>query len=70
MTTAAYVALMYFYRLLRAMDRSGLKEDYSAEEIIKRGNNIYKISEYIGHKQLTEMTAEDEQIFTRLGVVL
>ena len=65
-----HVALMYFYRLLRTMDKSGLKEEYSAEEIIKRGNNIYKISEYIGHKQLTEMTAEDEQIFTRLGVVL
>lgn len=65
-----HVALMYFYRLLRTMDKSGLKEEYSAEEIIKRGNNIYKISEYIDHKQLTEMTAEDEQIFTRLGVVL
>ena len=65
-----HVALMYFYRLLRTMDKSGLKEEYSAEEIIKRGNNIYKISEHIGHKQLTEMTAEDEQIFTRLGVVL
>ena len=45
-----HVALMYFYRLLRAMDRSGLKEEYSAEEIINRGNNIYKISEYIGNK--------------------
>lgn len=39
------------------IDKSGLKEECSAWEIIKRGNNIYKILEYIGHKQLTEMTA-------------
>lgn len=65
-----HVALLYFYRLLRAMDRSGLNADYSTEEIIRRGNNIYKISEGIGHTQLTEMTVEDAQIFKHLGISL
>ena len=32
-----HVALLYFYRLIRAMDSSGLKESYSPEEIIRRG---------------------------------
>lgn len=65
-----HVALLYFYRLLKAMDKAGLKENHSPEEIIKRGNNIYKISKYLGHKQLTEMTADDAEIFKRLGVDL
>lgn len=65
-----HVALLYFYRLLRTIDSSGMKDEYSPEEIIKRGNNIYKISECVGHKQLTEMTKEDAEIFKRLGVIL
>ena len=65
-----HVALLYFYRLIRAIDRAGMKDEYSPEEIIKRGNNIYNISEYVGHKQLTEMTKEDAEIFKRLGVDL
>lgn len=65
-----HVALLYFYRLIRAMDRAGMKDEYSPEEIIKRGNNIYKLSEHAGHKQLTEMTKEDSEIFRRLGVDL
>ena len=65
-----HVALLYFYRLIRAIDRAGMKDEYSPEEIIKRVNNIYKISEHIGHKQLTEMTKEDAEIFKRLGVDL
>ena len=65
-----HVALLYFYRLIRAIDRAGMKNEYSPEEIIKRVNNIYKISEHIGHKQLTEMTKEDAEIFKRLGVDL
>lgn len=65
-----HVALLYFYRFLRAMDNAGLKDDYSPEEIIKRGNNIYKISEGLGHKQLTEMTVEDAELFKRLEVNL
>ncbi len=65
-----HVALLYFYRLLRAMDEAGLKDDYSPEEIIKRGNNIYKIIDYTGNQLITEMTKEDAEIFSRLGVSL
>ena len=65
-----HVALLYFYRLIRAIDKADMKDEYSPEEIIKRGNNIYKISKHIGHKQLTEMPKEDAEIFKRLGVDL
>ena len=65
-----HVALLYFYRLIRAMDDAGMRDEYSPDEIIRRGNNIYRISEYTGHKQLTEMTKEDAEIFKRLGVIL
>lgn len=65
-----HVALLYFYRLIRAMDDAGMKDEYSPDEVIRRGNNIYRISEYTGHKQLTEMTKEDAEIFRRLGVTL
>lgn len=47
-----------------------MKDEYSPEEIIKRGNNTYKISVYAGHKRFTEMTKEDAEIFMRLGVDL
>lgn len=63
-------ALLYFYTLMRAIDKAGMGDEHSSEEIIKRVNNIYKISEHIGHKQLTEMTKEDAEIFKRLGVDL
>lgn len=63
-------ALLYFYRLIRAIDRAGMKDEYSPEEIIKRGNNTYKISVYAGHKRFTEMTKEDAEIFMRFGVDL
>ena len=52
------------------MDDAGMKDEYSPDEVIRRGNNIYRISEYTGHKQLTEMTKEDAEIFRRLGVTL
>lgn len=41
-----HVALLYFYSLIRAMDKTGMKDMYSTEEIINQGNNIYKISEF------------------------
>lgn len=56
---------MFFSNLRMAMDKYGLNEDYFAEEIIRKGNNIYKYSEYIGHKELTKMTLEDELLFAR-----
>ena len=65
-----HATLLYFYRLIRPIDRAGMKDEYSPEEIIKRGNNIYKISAYVGHKQLTEMMKQDAEIFKRLGVDL
>lgn len=65
-----HIALLYFYKLIRKLDVSGLKKDYTPEDIIKRGRNVFKRSEYIGHKVITEMTKEDEEIFKALGVTL
>lgn len=66
----SHVALLYFYRLLKAIDKAGLKEDYSPEEIIKKRTTSIKICEYPSLKQLTEMTIEDSEIFKRLGINL
>ena len=65
-----HVALLYFYKLIRKLYVSGLKKDYTPEDIIKRGRNVFKRSEYIGHKVITEMAKEDEEIFKALGVTL
>ena len=64
-----HVALLYFHRLIRAMDDTGMKGKYSPDEIIRRGNNIYKISVYTGHKQLAEMKKNIE-LFRRLCIVI
>lgn len=46
-----------------------MKGKYSPDEIIRRGNNIYKISVYTGHKQLAEMK-KNTKLFRRLCIVI
>ena len=65
-----FVSLLYFYRLVKALDKAGLKEKYSPDEVIKRGRNVFKISDYLGHKVITEMTEDDANLFKALGLDL
>lgn len=65
-----FVSLLFFYRLVKALDKAGLKEKYSPDEVIKRGRNVFKISDYLGHKVITEMTEDDANLFKAIGLDL
>lgn len=69
-----HVSLLYFYALVLAIRKSGMNNEWTPNEIIMIGKNIYKVytagvlnkNKYI----ISEISKKDEELFSALGVDL
>lgn len=66
-----HISLLYFYGLVRALRESELNDEYTPEDILAIGKNIYKVrgagfAEY----RISEVSKPDRDLLTQLGIFL
>ena len=65
-----HISLLYFYGIVRALRENEMNEEYSPEDILVIGKNIYMVREYHGlpDYRLSEIPLKDIELLNRLGV--
>lgn len=67
-----HISLLYFYGVVRALRENEMNDEYSPEDILAIGKNIYMVREYHGlpNFRLSEVPLKDVELLGRLGVKL
>lgn len=67
-----HISLLYFYGIVKALRSADLNDDYSPEDILAIGKNIYQVRDYVASSsfRLSEVPQKDIELLTKLGVKL
>ena len=65
-----HIRLLYFYGIVKALREKGLNDDYTPEDILAIGKNIYRVRDrYHGNdNRVSELTKADKQLLNDLGI--
>ena len=68
----SHISLLYFYGIVRALRESELNEEYSPEDILSIGKNIYMVREHyaLPDFRISETPKKDLELLSLLGVNL
>ena len=64
--------ILYFYGIVRALRDNEINDEYSPEDILAIGKNIYMVREYHGlpDYRLSEIPLKDIELLDHLGIIL
>ena len=67
-----HISLLYFYGIVKALRSAELNGDYSPEDILSIGKNIYQVRNYVGSSsfRISEVPEQDLALLNKIGVVL
>ena len=67
-----HISLLFFYGIVRALREKELNDDYSPEDILAIGKNIYMVRDHYGlpDYRLSEVPLKDIELLNQLGVKL
>ena len=66
-----HVSLLYFYGIVRALRKNELNDEYTPEDILSIGKNIYKVrGAGFTDFRMSEISKPDDELLQKLGVTL
>ena len=67
-----HISLLYFYGIVKALRTAELNDEYSPEDILSIGKNIYQVRNYVGASdfRLSEVPEKDIALLSKIGVSL
>ena len=65
-----HISLLYFYGVVKALRDKALNEDYTPEDILAIGKNIYRVRNHYhsSDNRVSEITKADKELLDTLGV--
>ncbi len=64
-----HISLLYFYGIVKALREKKLNKNYTAEDIISIGKNIYRVNTDNSFR-VSEISKDDQAVLDALGVDL
>ena len=67
-----HISFLYFYGIVKALRSAELNGDYSPEDILSIGKNIYQVRNYVGSSsfRISEVPEKDLALLEKIGVNL
>ena len=67
-----HISLLYFYGIVKALRSVELNGEYSPEDILSIGKNIYQVRNYVGASdfRISEVPEKDRALLSKIGINL